>query len=132
MSKITRSIEVELGGKVRKIKFTIGALEQLEANIPGRDVQELVQRGRLTITELVTATWCGLRTYDKKVSRNQAAEWVEAYNTTHPALALSAKILAAIGLSGIFGNDVSVFQDLLREADTAENDAMDETESPEE
>lgn len=132
MSKITRSIEIELGGKVRKIKFTIGALEQLEANIPGHDVQELIQRGRLTVTELVTATWCGLRAYDKKVSRNQAAEWVETYNATHPALALSVKILAAIGLSGIFGSDISVFQDLLREADTAESESEEGTESPEE
>lgn len=116
-SKITRSVDINMGGKDRKLKFTIGALEQLEASLPGHNVAELMTRNNWSVGELITTTWVGLKYYDKKLTRDEAKGMVGEYLAETEQGDLWSRLVAALGLSGLFGRDVSKFQDIITALD---------------
>ena len=122
MSNILRTVDIHIGGEDRKLKFTVGSLEELEANIPGHNVMELMQRSQFSVGELVTAAWVGLKYYNKKLMRKDVREWVDTYMAEHDGGDLFQKVYAAIGLSGLFGKDVSIFEDIIAIADNTESD----------
>ena len=59
-SKLNSTVDIEIGGETRKVKFTLGAVEELEAMLPDRNVFMLMKKNFWSVSELVSATYCGL------------------------------------------------------------------------
>lgn len=112
---IKRSVKIDIGGEEREVKFTIQALEELEAMLNGRDVFSLAQKSPWSVTEIVAATYCGLKVYDRKLTYQTAQKWVAEYATTHEngMVELYLKVFAALGLSGLIGGERSAFENIL-------------------
>lgn len=112
ISKIDRSVLLNIGGEERRLKFTVGALEELESYLPSRNIYKQMQDIPFAFGVLATAVWIGLKWQDKKLRRETVLEWINEYNSSNEASDLFNKTYAAIGLSGMFGSDVSVFAEI--------------------
>lgn len=118
---INRSVKVELGGQEREMKFTISAIEELEALLPSRSVFTLLTSEQWGVTDIVSAAYCGLKVYDRKISRQKVTQWVSDYAEGERGIYdLRLRIMAAIGLSGLVGGERSAFEDILTALDTEE------------
>ena len=111
---IDRSVGINIGGEARKIKFTIQAIEELEAML-GYSVFDLMQKGRWSVTETIKAVYCGLKVYDRKLRYSTVEEWVSDYAQVvdEGMTDLYARCVACIGLSGLVGGQRSAFEDIL-------------------
>lgn len=103
ISKIDGTLTLEIGGKSRKIKYPITAIEELESYLPSNSIHDLPTRFGITL--LITATWIGLKWEDKKLQRKVVTEWVEEYLKTTASGDLYRKIYKVLELSGIYGPD---------------------------
>lgn len=119
---ISRSIKLELGGEEREIKFTLQAIEELEAMLPNRNAFELMTRQTWAINEIVSAAYCGLKVFDRKLTRQTVEQWISKYinDNDNGMLRLNAYLIAAIGVSGLVGGEKSAFEDILRTLDVEE------------
>lgn len=124
MGKIDRCVEIEIGGEKRKVKFTISALEELEAMLPERNVFALIQKEHWSISEIVSAALCGLKVFNRKLNRAKVEGWVSEYARKEEKgiLDLRLRLLAAVGLSGLVGGEVSAFQEILNALNQPENE----------
>lgn len=119
---INRAVKLHIGGKEREIKFTIQAIEELEALLPSRNVFELMTRQTWAINEIVSAMYCGLKAFDRKILRQTVEQWIMRYvrENDDGILKLNAYLIAAIGLTGLAGGEKSAFEDVLKALDVEE------------
>ena len=90
MQKIT----IPLGGEDRRIKFTINAIQELEAQIDGKNVMLLMQDRVWSVTDIVSACHCALRTFDNTITRRKVQEWVAAMSAWQSPLPRCALAVA--------------------------------------
>lgn len=112
-----KSVLIEIGGEAKEVKFTIGAIEELESLLPGRNVFELLQQEQWGITDIISTAYCGLKVFDRKLSRLTVEQWVAEYAADKGILDLRLRLLAAIGVSGLVGGQKSAFEDILNALD---------------
>ena len=101
---LNRSVMIEIGGKERELKFTIQALEQLEALLPERNIYKVFLDPPFSITNLVRFIFVGLRSTDNKVTMDKVYKWVEEWLEEKPAEELQEIIGEALLKSGVLGN----------------------------
>lgn len=113
---INRSVKIDIGGEERQLKFTLQALEELEAMLPNRNIFELMSRQTWAVNEIVSACFCGLKVYDYKLTRQTVEQWISNYvmDNEQGILKLNAYLIAAIGISGLVGGEKSAFEDVLK------------------
>lgn len=116
---INRAVKLHIGGEEREIKFTIQALEELEVLLPNRNVFELMTRQTWAVNEIVSAMYCGLKVFDRKLTRELVSQWITSFvrDNEHGILKLNAYLIAAIGISGLVGGEKSAFEDVLKALD---------------
>jgi hypothetical protein len=116
---INRAVKLRIGGEEREVKFTIQALEELEVMLPNRNVFELMQRQSWAMNEIVSALYCGLKVYDRKITRELVSQWITSFvrDNENGIQKLNAYLIAAIGVSGLVGGETSAFENLLRVLD---------------
>lgn len=124
-NKITRTVDINIGGKNRKMRFNINAIAELEAKTPQRNVFKLVSDG-FSINTIVTATWIGLKYEDKNLDLKLVRNWVNAYIQKEGFIKLTALVTGAIGLSGLINKDLKLFEDMIAEANSDENKYQEE------
>lgn len=74
----TSGATLELGGKQRTIRYTMPALNKLEAERRGESVAETLQHAASLQASAITAlVWAGLLHDDPKVTMGQAAGLIE-------------------------------------------------------
>ena len=101
---LNRSVLIDIGGKERELKYTIQALEQLEALIPERNVYKAFLNPPFSMTNLVRFLFVGLRSTDKKVTMDKVYKWVDEWLEEKPAEALQEIVGEALIKSGVMGN----------------------------
>jgi hypothetical protein len=113
MTNFDKSLDLEIGGESKKLKFTVGAILELEKSL-GKSALALALEPplNLSVGDLVEMAYHGLKHADKKLTRQQTADWVMEYLRSHDTYNLSVMLAGALGLSGIAG-DVSVFADMI-------------------
>jgi hypothetical protein len=116
---INRAVKLHIGGEEREIKFTLQALEELEVLLPNRNVFELMTRQTWAVNEIVSAMYCGLKVFDRKLTRELVSQWITSFvrDNEHGILKLNAYLIAAIGISGLVGGEKSAFEDVLKALD---------------
>lgn len=116
---IHRAVKLHIGGEEREIKFTLQALEELEVLLPNRNVFELMTRQTWAVNEIVSAMYCGLKVFDRKLTRELVSQWITNFvrDNEHGILKLNAYLIAAIGISGLVGGEKSAFEDVLKALD---------------
>lgn len=114
---LNRSVMIEIGGKERELKFTIQALEQLEALLPERNIYKVFLDPPFSMTNLVRFIFVGLRSTDNKVTMDKVYKWVEEWLEEKPAETLQEIVGDALIKSGVMGNAKKFNAD-----DNAEND----------
>jgi hypothetical protein len=116
---INRAVKLHIGGEEREIKFTLQALEELEVLLPNRNVFELMTRQTWAVNEIVSAMYCGLKVFDRKLTRELVSQWITNFvrDNEHGILKLNAYLIAAIGISGLVGGEKSAFEDVLKALD---------------
>ncbi|MBQ2113726.1 MAG: hypothetical protein II195_01375 [Selenomonadales bacterium] len=109
-------IMLPLGGTERQIKFTINAIQEMEAQIFDKNVLTMMSREVWSITDIITVCYCGLRACDKTVTRKEVQEWVVEYAAQQDSgiMHLQMILSGAIGISGLIGTkQKSVFEGIL-------------------
>lgn len=116
---INRAVKLHIGGEEREIKFTLQALEELEVLLPNRNVFELMTRQTWAMNEIISAMYCGLKVFDRKLTRELVSQWITSFvrDNEHGILKLNAYLIAAIGISGLVGGEKSAFEDVLKALD---------------
>lgn len=116
---INRAVKLYIGGEEREIKFTLQALEELEVMLPNRNIFELMTRQTWAMNEIVSAMYCGLKVFDRKLTRELVSQWITSFvrDNEHGILKLNAYLIAAIGISGLVGGEKSAFEDVLKALD---------------
>ena len=116
---INRAVKLHIGGEEREIKFTLQALEELEVMLPNRNIFELMTRQTWAVNEIVSAMYCGLKVFDRKLTREIVSQWITNFvrDNEHGILKLNAYLIAAIGISGLVGGEKSAFEDVLKALD---------------
>ena len=112
-SKLNSTVEIEIGGEERKIKFTLGAVEELEAMLPEHNVFLLMKKNFWSVSEIVAATYCGIKVFDRKLSRQTVEKWIEDYTKENDITTLRLYVFAALGLYGYVTKEKSAFVDVL-------------------
>lgn len=122
---INRSVKIDIGGEERQLKFTLQALEELETMLPGGNVFNLAQKEHWAVNEIVSACYCGLKVYDRKLIRQTVEGWITKYalENENGMELIRVRVLVAMGLSGIIGGDRSAFEDVLKALDGKEEEA---------
>jgi hypothetical protein len=126
-SKLNSTVDIEIGGEMRKIKFTIGAVEELEAMLPEKNLFLLMRKGLWSVSEIVSATYCGLKVFDRKLTKPTVEKWIAEYTKENDITTLRLYVFAALGLSGCVGKEKSAFIDVLNALrEDAENEGEQE------
>jgi hypothetical protein len=90
--------------------------------LPNRNVFELMTRRNWAVNEIVSAMYCGLKVYNRKITRDTVEQWISKFaeENSNGIFKLNAYMIAAIGVSGLVGGERSNFEDILRSLDTKE------------
>lgn len=112
---INRSVKIDIGGEERQLKFTLQALEELECLLPNGNAFLLAQKESWAVNEIVSACYCGLKVYDRKLTRQTVEGWITKYamENENGMEFLRLRVLVAMGLSGLIGGDRSAFENVL-------------------
>lgn len=119
-----QKIMLPLGGEDRQIKFTINAIQEMEAHIFDKNVLTMMSREVWSITDIITVCYCGLRACDKTVTRKEVQEWVVEYASQKESgiMHLQMILSGAIGISGLIGTkQKSVFEGILANVNNTES-----------
>lgn len=122
---INRSVNINIGGEERSIKFTLAALEELESKLPDGNVFLFMRKNQWSIGEIISACHCAINAAGvKNVSRKTIEEWVTDYATENEngINDLRLRLLAAIGMSGLLGGDHSAFENILTALDSKDEE----------
>lgn len=116
-NKLHSTVTLDLGGEERKIKFTITAIEELEALLTDQNgkgnVFLLMQKEFWSVTEIIAALYCGLKVFDRKLTTGTVKQWVTEYCEENQIMELRLYAMSALGLSGLIANNKAVFADIL-------------------
>ena len=119
MSKIDKTVDIFIGGKDRKMRFDINGILELEARIPEKNILILMSKGgAFPLDTLINAAWIGLKYQEKLLDRKKVQNWVADYISGNEKgyEKLSGLVYGAIGLSGLTGGKVSLFEDVIEKA----------------
>lgn len=116
---IKKSVIINIGGKEREAKFSLGALEELETMLPSRNVYDLMSKEQWSVTEIVACLYCSLKVYERNINRNKLAGWVTNYcaDVENGMIDLRLRMLAALGICGLVVSDRGPFDDILAALD---------------
>lgn len=116
-NKLHSTVTLNLGGEDRKIKFTITAVEELEALLTDKNGKGnaflLMTKDFWSVTEIIAALYCGLKVFDRKLAKATVESWVEEYCEDKQIIELRLYVMSALGLSGIVVQNKSAFADIL-------------------
>lgn len=112
---INKSVKINIGGEEREAKFTIGALEELEAMLPQHNAFELIAREHWSITEIVACVYCSLKVNERTLTKAKAQQWVAQYcrEKENGMIDLKVRMLAALGICGLIVGDTKPFENIL-------------------
>lgn len=112
---IDKSVRINIGGEERKAKFTIGALEELEAMLPNHNVFDLIAREFWSITEIVACVYCSLKVNERSLTKAKVQQWVTQYcrEKENGMIDLRVRMLAALGVCGLVIGDTKPFENIL-------------------
>lgn len=121
-SKLHSTVTVNLGGEDRKIKFTVTAVEELEALLTNKNgvgnAFLLMQKDFWSVTEIIAAMYCGLKVFDRKLSMATVKSWIEEYCEDSQIVTLRLYAMSALGLSGLVVRNKSAFEEILSGLET--------------
>lgn len=119
-----KRITINIGGEERRIKFNIAAIQELESLLDGKNVMALFDGKTWSVTDIVSACYCGLKACDRTISRQRVLEWVEDYasDSEQGVYGLQVYLIAALGTSGLMGSNKSAFEDILNTLDNGKSD----------
>lgn len=75
MASLKGSTDIFIGGKNRQMKFDFNALIGLE-EITGKPITDIFSEEELKLGTVRAAIFCGLRTFDKRLSIEQVGDWL--------------------------------------------------------
>ena len=125
MGKIDKTVDIFIGGKDRKMRFDINGVLELEARIPEKNIIILISKGAaFPLDTLISAVWIGLKYQDKFLDRKKVQKWVAQYITENENgyEKLAGLVFGTIGISGLAGGKVSLFEDVIEKAKAIEAD----------
>lgn len=119
-----KRITINIGGEERRIKFNIAAIQELESLLDGKNVMALFDGKTWSVTDIVSACYCGLKAYDRTITRQRVIEWVDEYagKNEQGVYGLQVYLIAALGTSGLMGNQKSAFEEILNTLDNEKAD----------
>ena len=122
---IKKSVNINIGGEKREAKFTIGALEELEAMLPSHNVFSLMQKEQWSVTEIIACLYCSLKVYERGISRNKLDSWIADYcaEVENGMIDLRLRMLAALGICGLVVSDRGPFDEILTALEDEEEEA---------
>lgn len=106
---LNRSVMIEIGGKERELKFTIQAVEQLEAIIPEKNIYKVVANPPISVTNVCRCLYVGLRSTDKKVTMEKVHEWLREWLDNNDAEDMQNILGEALAKAGVFGKVKQIF-----------------------
>ncbi|MBP2653355.1 MAG: hypothetical protein H6Q73_924 [Firmicutes bacterium] len=96
-------VEIELGGKTRKLKFDYNALCEVEAKA-GKSVIQLMSADNLGFGAVRALLYGGLIWQDRGLTMDRLGQMLSEYMSNGGSLGdLMAKISEALNASGLFG-----------------------------
>ena len=127
-SKTRRTVDINIFGGEHQLKFTINALEMLEATTDDRSITVTATKPVWSMKDIISGLHAGLKWQLPKLTRDQVKDGVQALLRETSMFEIQSLITAAIGLSGLVFGDAarSPFADILSEE--ADNSAEGETE----
>ena len=72
-------MQIDLGGKTRRIEYGIGAIRAMEREAGGIGLHRLLSEERMGVDTVCLLVWAGLRHENKKLSAEQVETWLEDY-----------------------------------------------------
>lgn len=127
-SKARRTVDINIFGREHQLKFTINALEMLEATTDDRSITVTATKPVWSMKDIISGLHAGLKWQLPKLTRDQVKDGVQALLRETSMFEIQSLITAAIGLSGLVFGDAarSPFADILSEE--ADNSAEGENE----
>ena len=118
--KVPEKVTVNLGGKVRVLKFPTSRLMDIEANFQHRSVMALASEPSLSF--LVMAVLFGLKTDDETLNLNKVQRWVDqAFKDGLTYQTFTRTVLKALENAGAFRNDKAEMAGEAKEANPDPN-----------
>lgn len=106
-SQVRRTVDLNIFGEEHQLKFTINALEMLEATTDERNVSILATKPVWSLKDVVSGIHAGLKWQIPKLTREQVKDGVQILIRETSIYELQALITAAIGLSGLVFGDAA-------------------------
>ncbi len=129
-NKLHSTVSLNLGGEDRKMKFTITAIEELEALLTDQNdrgnVFLLMKKEFWSVTEIVAALYCGLKVFDRKTTMAMVKEWVTEYCEDNQIMELRLYAMSALGLSGLVANNKAAFAEILTVLEDRKSEQVEE------
>lgn len=93
--------------KPRDLKFDLRAIKDLEANMGGTPLSDVIQQiSRMGITAITTALWAGLKSEDKALNINLVTKMLQTYIDNGGAVRVLARAITdTIDASGLYKHD---------------------------
>lgn len=71
-------VQIDLGGETRFLKYSFGAIRQMEREA-GAGVAKLLSADRQGFDTMCLLIWAGLRHENKRLTPDQVEKWLDAY-----------------------------------------------------
>lgn len=129
-SQVRRTVDINIFGEEHQLKFTINALEMLEATTDERNVSILATKPVWSLKDVVSGIHAGLKWQIPKLTREQVKDGVQILIRETSIYELQGMITAAIGLSGLVFGDAarSPFAEILPDQKQSGDDSDEDEE----
>ena len=129
-SQVRRTVDLNIFGEEHQLKFTINALEMLEATTDERNVSILATKPVWSLKDVVSGIHAGLKWQIPKLTREQVKDGVQILIRETSIYELQGLITAAIGLSGLVFGDAarSPFAEILPDKKQSGDDSDEDEE----
>lgn len=101
---LDRTTVINLGGKERKLKFTIQGVMQLEKMLDSHNVYKTVSEQVFSLNDIIKFIYIGLIAIDKSITLEQVMEWIAQWLLDNSSNSLQTIVFLALCKSGILGN----------------------------
>lgn len=78
-------VEIEIGGQKRRLRYSLGALAELQEDLGLRDINELL-KVTLTVRTLISFLWAGLKHAEPDLTKETIDGWVVPISPTIEAV----------------------------------------------
>ncbi|WP_333788590.1 hypothetical protein [Phascolarctobacterium faecium] len=114
-SQVRRTVDINIFGEEHQLKFTINALEMLEATTDERNINLMSSKPVWSLKDIISGVHAALKWQMPKLTREQTKDGVQALIRETSIYEIQGLLTTAIGLSGlVYGDDArSVFADIL-------------------